>query len=127
MRRLMLVLMLGLMGCGSSAPKGPTYGESLATYENEMKVLDRLKKEGTELFDMDLADIRESNKQDRVTANLEDFGELPKGTLEQRKQQRKQDAAKRKIRIGELDLEIKMQTIRVDAAKKVVDELRKSK
>lgn len=109
-----LMLVGVVAGCGSSQPKGPTYNEALQTLENELKLMDRLSHDDDRL--------RDELIRERVAA----------GSLARREGKSDKEAAAKvnedfKARVEASDARMKEQQSAVDAARKLVDELRKSK
>lgn len=122
-----LVIVVGLWaaaGCGPTAPKGPTYNEALQTYEAEQRIYDRLDKEAGDLV---------------LQKGKETFARLDRGHRERfagvaeseivakSDREEKEFNAIHAPKLAKVRKEKDAQRVRVEAAKKVVDDLRASK
>lgn len=125
---------LNLAGCGTSQSQGPTYDEALQIYEAEQRTYDRLDKEADDLI---IQDTR--NMMARTERNSEDRGRTDPNQSESEYAKKlaaiEAESAKErademlifKARLRKVKAARDAQTVKLDAVKKLVDELSKSK
>jgi DNA-directed RNA polymerase subunit F len=125
---------LNLAGCGASQPRGPTYDEALQMYEAEQRTYDRLDKEADDLV---IQDTR--NTMARTERNNEDRGSIDPNQSESEyakklaeieatsAKERADEMLIFKARLRKAKAARDAQTVKLDAAKKVVDAMSKSK
>ena len=125
---------LNLSGCGTFQPKGPTYDEAVQVCETEQRIYDRLDKLADDLIIQDtcstMARIERDSADRRRTDPNQSEAEYEKKLKEIEAKSAKERADEMlnfKERLSKAKAARDAQTVKLDAAKKVVDELSKSK
>jgi len=125
---------LNLAGCGASQPQGPTYDEAVQILEAEQRTYDRLDKEADDLIIQDT-----HNAMARTERNNEDRGSIDPNQSEseyakklaeieaESAKERADEMQVFKARLRKAKAARDAQTVKLDAVKKFVDELSKSK
>ena len=122
-----------LAGCGTSQ-QGPTYDEAVQIYEAEQRTYDRLDKEADELVIQDTRSAmarteRSSEDRGRIDPNQSESAYAKKlAAIEAASAKERADEMEIfKARLKKAKAARDAQTVKLDAVKKLVDELSKSK
>ena len=125
---------LNLAGCGASQPQGPTYDEAVQIYEAEQRAYDRLDKEADDLVIQDTLNTmarteRTTENRGRIDPNQSESEYAKKlASIEaESAKERADEMAIFKARLRKAKASRDAQTVKLDAVKKLVDELSKSK
>ena len=125
---------LNLAGCGTSQPPGPTYDEAVQIYEAEQRTYYRLDKEADDLVIQDTLNTmarteRTTENRGRIDPNQSESEYAKKlAAIEaESAKERADEMAIFKARLRKAKAARDAQTVKLDAVKKFVDQLSKSK
>jgi hypothetical protein len=123
-----------LAGCGASQTPGPTYDEAVQIYEAELRTYDRLDKEADDLVIQDTRNEiarteRRSEDRARIDPNQSESAYAKKlATIAAESAKERADEMEIfKARLKKAKAARDAQTVKLDAVKKLVDALSKSK